>query len=64
MSMESILAKELEKERTKNELLEFEVIRLAGIVRDYQENEIYPPSINACIRDVNTFLNQLRKLKA
>lgn len=47
MSLESILRKELEKERARSERLELEVINLTGMLKDYQENKIYPPSVNA-----------------
>lgn len=63
MSIESVLAKELETERTRSEGLEFEVIRLNGLVRDFEEHDTYPPNINACIRDVKNYLKQLQQRK-
>lgn len=61
MSLESILAKELERERTKNEALEFEVLRLTQLVKDFEEHHTYLPSINACIRDVRVYVDQLKQ---
>lgn len=63
MSIESVLAKELEAERTRSEHLEFEVIRLSVLVRQFEEHDDYSPNINACIRDVRRYLNQLQQRK-
>jgi hypothetical protein len=64
MSIESVLRKELEIEQTRSERLEEEVITLTGIIRDFEENPIYPDSINTNIREIKTFLKQLHKQKS
>ncbi len=63
MSIESVLKKELEKEFDRSAKLEEEVIALTGIIRDFEENPIYPDSINTSIRQVKTFLKQLHERK-
>jgi len=63
MSIESVLRKELEKEQDRSAKLEEEVITLTGTVRDFEENPIYPDSINASIRQVKAFLKQLYERK-
>ncbi len=63
MSIESVLTKELEIERNRSVKLEEEVITLTAIVRDFEENVIYPDCINTSIREVKTYLKRLHERK-
>lgn len=59
-----VLAKELENERARSERLEFENFNLRAKIEAFDEHDTYPPNINACIRDVKNYLNQLYERKS
>jgi hypothetical protein len=56
MSLETVLAQELHRERDRNSTLEYEIMQIRSELKAFEESRHYPPNINACIRDVRAFL--------
>ena len=61
MSIESVLAKELENERQRSQALEDENMRLRQELKAFEESKSYPTQLNACIGHVKRYLKQHQK---
>jgi hypothetical protein len=61
MSIESVLAKELERERERSSNLEFEIISLKAQLLAFEPHHYYPPNQNAQIADFRRFLKNFNE---
>ena len=61
MSIESVLTKELERERERSANLETEIIKLRAKLHAFEPHRYYPPNQNALIADFRRFLKSFNE---